>query len=88
MSPLRRCCRPRSASGATRSRSARREIDLATAPDLTALVDATAGWGRNRLVLDLADVEFMDVTGLNLIAGLAGRLRAAGGELVVGSLRS
>jgi anti-anti-sigma factor len=61
------------------------EIDIATAPDLAALVDAAAGRHRNRLVLDLADVAFMDVTGLNLVIRLASRLKESGGELIVRS---
>lgn len=60
------------------------EIDLATAPDLGALLDALAP-ARRRVVLDLADVDFMDAAGLRLIARLASRLEASGSELVIRS---
>lgn len=61
------------------------EIDVFTAPDLAAVFDAAGSRDRSRVIVDLADVEFMGVAGLNLIAGLAVQLRASGGQLLVRS---
>lgn len=59
------------------------EIDLATAPrlreEIVRLVDA----GRDRLLVDLEGVEFMDSTGLGvLVAGLK-HTRERGGDLAL-----
>ncbi len=58
-------------------------VDLSTAPRLRLqLVDAV-NVGFCRLVLDLRDVDFIDVTGLGVLVGVLKRARAAGGYLQV-----
>ena len=39
--------------------------------------------GCRRLVLDLAEVDFMDSAGIGLILGRLGRMNDVGGELVI-----
>jgi anti-anti-sigma factor len=58
------------------------ELDLATADTLREHVRACAGPGIDRLVLDLAGVEFVDVTGLGVFVE-AQRLASAHGGTVV-----
>lgn len=56
-------------------------LTMVTAPQLRTLVADTVGEGRNRVVVDLGAVEFMDSSGLGaLIAGLK-TARQAGGDL-------
>jgi anti-sigma B factor antagonist len=60
------------------------ELDLATAPQLVAQIDALRANGRpSRVLVDLAGVEFCDSTGLRALIGAAAELRAAGGRLAV-----
>ena len=61
------------------------EIDLATVPDLGAHLDTVLDGGYRRVILDLAEVDFMGVCGVNLIARLAARLRASSGGLTIRS---
>lgn len=63
----------------------RGEVDLATAPELGALVDAVIGQGYQSVVLDMAELTFMDASGLRVIAGGVSRLRPSGGEVVLRS---
>jgi anti-sigma B factor antagonist len=61
--------------------SPRGRLDLMAASQLRALVTDSVGAGSNRLVVDLADTQFMDSSGLGaLIAGLK-TTRQAGGDL-------
>ena len=56
------------------------EIDAHTAPDLaTALVQLPDG----DVVVDVADVSFMDSSGLRVLIDVAARAREAGGELII-----
>jgi anti-sigma B factor antagonist len=56
-------------------------LNMVAAPRLRELVAATVQDGRSRVVVDLADTEFIDSSGLGaLIAGLK-TARAAGGDL-------
>src|SRR3954453_9990356 len=59
------------------------EIDRATAPELKQslleVVDSGAEW----LVVDLAEVRFIDSTGLKLFLSIHARLDARGGEMLV-----
>ena len=64
---------------------ARGEIDLATVPDLGAHLDTVVDRGYRRVILDLAEVDFMGVCGVNLIARLAARLGASSGGLTIRS---
>jgi anti-sigma B factor antagonist len=63
----------------------RGELDMDTAPELGALVDAAIGQGYQSVVLDMAELAFMDASGLRVIAGGASRLRPSGGEVVLRS---
>jgi anti-sigma B factor antagonist len=63
--------------------AARGELDLATAPRLTALLDATRSNGTRRVLVDLSGVEFCDSTGLRALIGAAVEVRAAGGRLAI-----
>src|SRR5665647_396737 len=57
------------------------EVDVYTAPmlreELTALIDAE----HTNLVVDLAEVSFMDSTGLGVLVGALKKIRTLGGEL-------
>lgn len=63
--------------------SAAGEIDVATAPDLRAALLELIGEGRNRIVVDLEQVEFLDSTGLGVLVSSVKRVRADGGDLTV-----
>jgi anti-sigma B factor antagonist len=63
--------------------SASRELDLATAAELCARVDAARNAGRKRLLLDLRGLEFCDSSGLRALIGAAKEVRASAGRLVV-----
>jgi anti-anti-sigma factor len=62
------------------------EIDIATAPQLRERLTALAASGRP-LVVDLAQVSFLDAAGLGVLAGTAHRARARGTSLHVISAR-
>lgn len=53
----------------------RGDVDIATAPDLGAIVDAVIDRGHRFVVLDLAELDFMDAAGLRVIARAAHRLQ-------------
>jgi anti-anti-sigma factor len=63
----------------------RGEMDILTAPGLGALVDAVIDQGYQSVVLDLGALDFMDASGLRVIARAAQRLNPAGGELAIRS---
>ena len=59
------------------------EVDLSTAPTLRSRIEGIVDGGGRRLVVDLADVSFMDSSGLSvLVSGFKG-MREAGGEMAV-----
>ena len=61
------------------------ELDLATAPQLRQLLVDLVARGSRHVTLDLADMAFIDSTGLRvLVAGLQ-RLRDCDGELALRS---
>lgn len=61
------------------------ELDLATAPQLRELLADLVAQGSRHVTLDLADMAFIDSTGLKVfVAGLQ-RLRDCGGELALRS---
>jgi anti-sigma B factor antagonist len=62
---------------------ARGEIDVATAPKLTAALDELIAQGVRLVVLDAADVEFMDSSGLRVIVQSGTKLSEAGGRLLI-----
>jgi len=63
----------------------RGEVDLLTAPDLGALLDAVISQQHASVVLDLAELAFMDAAGLRVIASGVHRLGALGEELTIRS---
>jgi anti-sigma B factor antagonist len=63
--------------------SASVELDLDTAVELCARVDAARRAGHRRLLLDLTRVEFCDSSGLRALFGASGEVRASAGRLVV-----
>lgn len=63
----------------------RGEVDLVTAPELAAVLDAVIGRGYISVVLDLDQLAFMDVQGLRAIASGVGRLESVGGTLTIRS---
>lgn len=56
-------------------------IDLLSTGPLQEQLNTALGHGATRLVLDLADVTFVDSTGLGLLVSLQRRTRGAGGWL-------
>ena len=56
------------------------DLDLASAPELCARLDADRS--RNLLV-DLSDLDFCDSTGLRALIGAAKEVRAHGGRFVI-----
>ncbi len=61
------------------------EVDISTAPELGASLDEAIHQGHRFVVLDLAELHFMDGAGLRVIASRAQRLAASGGALTVRS---
>ena len=62
---------------------ARGEIDVATAPKLTAAIDELIAQGIRLVILDAADVEFMDSSGLRVIVQSGSKLSEVGGRLLI-----
>ena len=62
------------------------EIDLQTAPTMSALLRALVDQGHQPLVLDFAGLRFMDASGLSVITDIAVRLARSAGELRVRSV--
>jgi anti-sigma B factor antagonist len=61
----------------------RGELDLATAPRLHAQLETLLGDGYRELDLDLEEVDFCDVAGLNMLLRTHAEAVRAGGRLVV-----
>ncbi len=59
------------------------ELDAATAPDLAQYLDAVIAVHPGDVVLDLAELQLMDSTGVQVILDGLARLRAAGRDLVL-----
>jgi anti-sigma B factor antagonist len=60
------------------------EIDLATSPELRALIrDVLAKEGSRYLVIDLSAVTFLDSTGLGVLVWAHHRMRARSGDLTL-----
>jgi anti-sigma B factor antagonist len=58
-------------------------LDVATSPQLHALLHQTLDDGETRLVLDLSQVDFIDSTALRVLVSIHKRLRESGGFAVV-----
>jgi anti-anti-sigma factor len=59
------------------------ELDLATSPRLQAELRAVEASDAGEIVLDLADLSFIDSSGLRLIIGAEARSRANGKRLAL-----
>jgi anti-sigma B factor antagonist len=59
------------------------EADLYTAPDLERALEGVIGLGATTVVLDLADVTFIDSTTLGILLRYNARFSSRGGELVI-----
>lgn len=56
-------------------------LDLVSAHELRAAVEQVVAAGRNRVVIDMAGVPFVDSSGLGMLVGGLKHARQAGGEL-------
>jgi anti-sigma B factor antagonist len=59
------------------------ELDIATAPELCARLDASRTVRRPRMLVDLTDVDFCDSTALRALLGAASEVRAHGGRFAI-----
>ena len=59
------------------------DLDLSTVPALQARVEALRGEGSTQIVLDLAELDFIDSTGLRLILELHGEAARDGFTLAL-----
>ena len=64
------------------------DIDLDTATELRESLMSARDYSPRTIVVDLADVGFMDSTGLGQLAWMAGRERERNAALVVANVRS
>ncbi len=62
------------------------EIDIATAPELECEASRLLEEADGRLVIDLSDTTFMDVSGVRVLERLAQRATELGGSLVLASV--
>jgi len=63
------------------------ELDLLTAPDLSAILDAVVDRGHRSIVLDLGGLTFIDGSGIQVLAATSFRLQPTGGDLVLRAVR-
>jgi anti-sigma B factor antagonist len=63
--------------------SLRGELDMSSAPILTRELESAARRRPEQLILDLAELSFMDVTGLRTILDAARRARRDGGSVII-----
>jgi anti-anti-sigma factor len=61
----------------------RGELDIHSAPDLSGYLDAMINRGHVNIALDLAELDFLDASGLSVIAGETIRLKLSGGSLII-----
>jgi len=59
------------------------EIHVSTAPEFSGVLSASLAGGRNRLVLDLTGVTFIDSTGLSVLLNALRRITRAGGAMAL-----
>jgi anti-anti-sigma factor len=59
------------------------ELDLDSAPELAARIDAARAATARRVLVDLSDLGFCDSTGLRALMGAANEIRIAGGRLAL-----
>jgi anti-sigma B factor antagonist len=63
------------------------ELDMATAPDLSSLLDPLVESGPPELILDFSGLSFIDSSGLAVLTNAERRLREQGRTLRIRSLR-
>ncbi|PRX12593.1 STAS domain-containing protein [Actinoplanes italicus] len=63
------------------------QLDMATAPELDRCIRQVADDGGLQVVLDLADVSFLDSSGLGVLLAWFKELRSAGGRLCVAAVQ-
>ena len=61
------------------------ELDVNTAPELREQLARLVNEGARRIVVDLADVSFVDSTALSVLVSALKRLRQADGDLELAS---
>lgn len=59
------------------------EIDLFTAPEIRRAAVEAMERGARAIVVDLSETRFLDSTALGILVGIAKRLRARDGDLVI-----
>jgi anti-sigma B factor antagonist len=59
------------------------EVDVFTAPQLRACVEEVTDSSQPRVVVDVGGVQFIDSSGIGVLAAALKRLRPAGRDLVV-----
>jgi len=59
------------------------EIDVSTAPQLRQAIVEVASAGPGPLVIDLADVDFLDSTGLGVLVSGLKRFRTMGSDVIL-----
>ena len=73
-----------SASGENRLVTVAGEVDVSCADELRAAIDAQLADGvTGELVIDIAEVPYIDSTGIGVLVGAAHRVAESGGTLVV-----
>ena len=65
---------------------AKGRLNVIAAPDLRAVVGETLAAGHRRLVLDLAETDFMDSSGLGALVSCLKSVRQAGGDLRIANV--
>jgi len=63
----------------------RGEIDMLTTPTFASVLDSLFETGRRDIVVDVAELEFMDGSGLRVIGPMSARLHDSGGALTIRS---
>lgn len=76
-----------STDGDTRTLALAGEIDLASSPLLVDALETAVADGARQVVLDFADVTFINSTGLGAMVAATKRLRAVDGDLVLRRFR-
>jgi len=61
----------------------RGELDIHAAPDLSGYLDTVISQGHVNIALDLSELDFLDASGLSVIAGETIRLKLSGGSLII-----
>jgi anti-sigma B factor antagonist len=59
------------------------EVDVFTAPKLREAIIGLLGDGKEKLIVNLEDVAFMDSTGLGVLVGGLKRVKERNGELAI-----